>query len=135
MVDEHKGWARPPGSTVRVSTARRLRASMTPQEVKVWNWLRERLHPIGWKFRRQARIGRFIVDFASLRPKVVIEIDGDSHGTETGLQSDIERDGYLRGEGFVVIRINNSEVGMGGDAFMDLINARLNVPTPQETAP
>ncbi len=129
MAAGHDGWSRRPSTAVRVETARRLRRTMTPQEVKVWCWLRERLHPIGWKFRRQVRLGSYVVDFASFRPRVVIEIDGDSHGTASGLRADAERDAWLRAEGFVVIRITNSEVAGGADLFMDIFNAR-RIPAP-----
>jgi very-short-patch-repair endonuclease len=43
---------------------RALRKRLTSQEVKLWVKLRE-LKAIGFHFRRQASIGRYIVDFAS----------------------------------------------------------------------
>jgi very-short-patch-repair endonuclease len=55
--------------------ARALRKRLTPQEVKLWVRLRE-LKALGFHFRRQAPIGRYIVDFASFRCKLVIEADG-----------------------------------------------------------
>jgi very-short-patch-repair endonuclease len=55
--------------------ARALRKRLTPQEVKVWVKLRE-LKALGFHFRRQAPIGRYIVDFASLHARIVVEIDG-----------------------------------------------------------
>jgi very-short-patch-repair endonuclease len=119
------GWSRRPGTVVRRETARRLRFDMTPQEVKVWNWLRDHLHPVGWKFRRQVPIGRYVVDFASLRPKVVIEIDGDDHGTDEGRARDAARDFFLRTEGFVVIRVWNTDVVGAGDSFLDAITCEF----------
>ncbi|RJR31638.1 DUF559 domain-containing protein [Candidatus Parcubacteria bacterium] len=62
-----------------ISTA--LRKNMTPQEVKLWKVLRNKnINNI--KFRRQFRIGKYIVDFCSLTHKIVIEIDGGSPQSE-----------------------------------------------------
>ena len=55
--------------------ARALRERLTPQEVKLWVELRE-LKPLGFHFRRQAPIGRYIVDFVSFRSQLIIEADG-----------------------------------------------------------
>lgn len=124
MKDEDgswKGWARKPETSVKTATSRRLRDDMTPQEVKVWNWLREELHPAGWKFRRQQRIGPYVVDFASLRPKIVIELDGDTHGSEAGKQADARRDEFLKSEGFLVLRFWNSEIGTNASGFIDAL--------------
>jgi very-short-patch-repair endonuclease len=103
---------------------------MTPQEVKVWNWVRQRVQPLGYHFRRQARIAGYIVDFACLRPKVVIEIDGDSHAVGRGAADDLARDENLKKEGFTVVRIWNSEVDRTGDAVVARILASLNAGTP-----
>jgi very-short-patch-repair endonuclease len=59
--------------------ARALRKRLTPQEAKLWVKLRE-LKPLGFHFRRQAPIGRYIVDFASLKQRLIIEVDGGQHG-------------------------------------------------------
>jgi very-short-patch-repair endonuclease len=66
------------GVVVANTNARALRKRLTPQEVKLWVKLRE-LKPLGIHFRRQAPIGRYIVDFASFASRIVIEIDGGQH--------------------------------------------------------
>jgi very-short-patch-repair endonuclease len=33
----------------------------------------------GYKFRRQASIGRYVVDFVCLSERLIVEIDGPSH--------------------------------------------------------
>src|SRR5262245_43261749 len=73
-------WGSRPKSTISTRTARSLRRRMTPHEVKLWNWLRERIAPSGFHFRRQVPISRYVVDFACLRYKVIVEIDGAQHG-------------------------------------------------------
>ena len=62
----------------KVSRARRLRRDSTDAERVLWRLLRNRLLA-GWKFRRQAPIGRYIVDFVSLEGRVVVELDGSQH--------------------------------------------------------
>jgi hypothetical protein len=49
----------------------------------VWVKLRE-LKPLGFHFRRQAPIRHLIVDFASFRDCLVIEVDGGQHGMVPG---------------------------------------------------
>ena len=63
--------------------AQNMRKSMPEPEARMWNELRAtRFRAI--KFRRQKVIGKFIADFAANEPKLVIELDGDTHaGSET----------------------------------------------------
>jgi len=56
-----------------------LRKELTPAEHKLWAYLRNnKLN--GVNFRRQHAIGRFIVDFVSIKKKLVIELDGTARG-------------------------------------------------------
>ena len=89
--------------------ARGLRKRLTPQEVKLWVKLRE-LKELGFHFRRQAPIGRYIVDFASFGSRVVIEVDSGQHSLKQGVELDRQRDTFLRSEGFHVLRFWNSDV-------------------------
>ncbi|MEK7734939.1 MAG: DUF559 domain-containing protein, partial [Pseudomonadota bacterium] len=59
-------------------TARRLRKQQTEAEQRLWKHLRNRRF-CGYKFRRQAPIGRYVVDFVCISPKIVIEVDGGQH--------------------------------------------------------
>jgi very-short-patch-repair endonuclease len=111
-------------------TARALRKRLTPQEVKAWLKLRE-LKSLGFHFRRQAPIGPHIVDFASLKTGIVIEIDGGQHGLPQGARFDDERDKFLRSRGFHVLRYWNSDVDRNLDGVMEDILRHLNTPTPQ----
>ena len=61
----------------------------------------------GCKVRRQIPIGRYIVDFVCLYPRVVVECDGGQHA-DSGY--DAVRDAWLRGRGFKVVRLWNTEV-------------------------
>jgi very-short-patch-repair endonuclease len=57
--------------------ARNLRSNMTDAERCLWKLLKCR-QLAGHKFRRQAAIGVYIVDFVCLARKFIIELDGVS---------------------------------------------------------
>lgn len=100
--------------------ARRLRQTMTPQEVKVWVHLRA-LKAQGFHFRRQTPREGYIVDFACLKSKLIIEIDGAQHGETGHVQRDAERDAKLMAVGFKVLRFWNNEVNENLDGGVDTI--------------
>lgn len=62
----------------------------------------------GIKFRRQKVIGPFIADFAANDPKLVIEIDGDTHDADDG--RDAGRTGFLATQGYRVVPYTNRDV-------------------------
>jgi very-short-patch-repair endonuclease len=117
------------GVVVANSNARALRKRLTPQEVKVWIKLRE-LKPLGFHFRRQAPIGRYIVDFVAFGSRIVVEIDGGQHGLPQGAQTDKQRDAFLRSQGFNVLRYWNSDVDQNLEGVMESIFSALQTPTP-----
>jgi error-prone DNA polymerase len=89
--------------------AHELRAEMTPCERRLWRALRGR-RLAGWKFRRQADLGPFIIDFLCFDPPLVVEIDGRSHDTFDRARLDASRDAYCRWRGFTVLRFSNEDV-------------------------
>ena len=109
--------------------ARALRKRLTPQEAKLWVRLRE-LKALGFRFRKQAPFGRYIVDFASFGARIVIEVDGGQHGMADGLLSDEARDAFLQSQGFHVLRFWNSDVDQNLIGVMESILGALNTPTP-----
>jgi very-short-patch-repair endonuclease len=83
--------------------AQELRANSTPAERRMWSLLRgKRL--AGLKFRRQHVIGNYIVDFVCLPARLVIEVDGDSHGDDEAALRDQMRTEEIQGFGYRVIR-------------------------------
>jgi len=86
--------------------ARRLRKNCTDTEKHLWRHLRDR-QIVGFKFRRQHPIGRYIVDFVNLEKKVVIEVDGSHHACSEG---DKLRDEWLMAEGYKVLRFWDNQV-------------------------
>ena len=65
----------PPPSRGR---AKALRKNMTDAEKKLWYELRDFKH-LGHYFRRQVPIGKYITDFACLKSKLIVELDGGHH--------------------------------------------------------
>jgi very-short-patch-repair endonuclease len=89
--------------------ARQLRNNMTASEVRLWSFLRGKQCG-GMKFRRQAPIGAFIVDFYCPAYRFVIEVDGGIHQEEEVLAYDKRREESLREAGMTVLRLSNEEV-------------------------
>jgi very-short-patch-repair endonuclease len=114
--------------------ARELRKRLTPQEVKLLTKLRE-LKALGFKFRRQAPIGRYIVDFVSFRSRLVIEADGGQHGLPRTALTDQVRDAFLLAQGFRVLRFWNSDVDENLTGVMESILAALNQTPPGASLP
>jgi very-short-patch-repair endonuclease len=104
--------------------ARALRKRLTPQEVKLWVKLRE-LKPLGVHFRRQAPLGRYIVDFISFGSKLIVEADGGQHGMAQGARSDQIRDAFFHSQGFRVLRFWNSDIDANLTGVMESILSAL----------
>jgi very-short-patch-repair endonuclease len=68
---------------------RQMRSDPTEAASKLWWHLRHRLKTPPRRFRRQGRIGRYIADFVSHGARLIIEVDGGQHTTQT--QADLER--------------------------------------------
>jgi very-short-patch-repair endonuclease len=89
--------------------ARSLRRAATPSEYKLWQALR-RKQIDGVRFRRQHPIGPYFADFACLRAKLVVEIDGLTHVTPAEIAYDNARTRRLAQDGYKVIRFWNLDV-------------------------
>ncbi len=97
------------GGAVSTDLARKLRKAAGEPERRMWAIL----HPLrreGFNFRRQVEIGTYYADFACRRPALVIEIDGESHGSVAARTNDAVRDDYFAGRGYRVLRFWNNEV-------------------------
>lgn len=104
--------------------ARKLRKTMTPQEVKVWAHLRP-LRKQGLKFRRQVPLRGYVVDFACFEARLIIEIDGSQHGFAEQMERDCLRDAALERGGFTILRFWNAEVDREFEGVWTLIAAAL----------
>ena len=110
-----------PGEGMSLSRAKQLRSEMTDAERRLWYRLRAHRFA-GVKFKRQAPLGPYIVDFVCFERKVVIEVDGGQHAADP---NDAARDKWLRGEGFVVLRFWNNDVLKRTDVVLEQIAKSL----------
>ncbi|MFT3729769.1 MAG: endonuclease domain-containing protein [Terricaulis sp.] len=82
---------------------------MTEAELVLWTALRKRRLD-GFKFRRQHPIGPYIVDFACVSARLVVEVDGATHSTADELAHDALRTMFLQRAGWRVLRVTNLDV-------------------------
>jgi len=108
-----------------LAQAKKLRSDMTDAERRLWYRLRAHRFD-GHKFKRQVPIGPYVVDFACLGRKLVVEVDGGQHAEN---QKDVVRDSYLRREGFRVLRLWNNDVLRNTDGVLEMILDAL-APSP-----
>jgi very-short-patch-repair endonuclease len=109
-----------------LSRAKALRTNMTEAERRLWYLLRAHRFK-GLKFKRQAPIGRYIVDFVSFERRLVVEVDGGQHADNEG---DLRRTRWLEDQGFRVLRFWNNEVLSNTGAVLDAIMAASTNPSP-----
>jgi very-short-patch-repair endonuclease len=104
----------------RLAQARRLRRAQTPAETRLWSGLRGRRLQ-DHKFARQHPIGPFTVDFLCREARLVVEVDGATHSTESEIAYDERRTAYLRSHGYTVVRVLNDDIYRHFDDVMDMI--------------
>jgi very-short-patch-repair endonuclease len=97
---EHAGVAR---DQFMLERAQQLRTNSTPAERRMWSMLRAK-RLAGLKFRRQHVVGNFIADFVCLPARLIVEVDGDSHGDDEAVLRDTKRTEEIEGLGYRVIR-------------------------------
>jgi very-short-patch-repair endonuclease len=95
-----------------------MRAQPTDAERRLWSKLRylqlERL-----KFRRQAPIGAYIVDFVCFPIQLIVEVDGGQHAIQE--RRDARRTAWLESQGFRVLRFWNNEVLANTEGVLETI--------------
>ena len=116
-----------PKNLIRI--ARTLRKNQTPWESELWQYLRANRF-YGVKFKRQARLGRYIVDFYSASAKLVVELDGGHHNEVNAQKADIIRQEYLESQGYRVLRFWNNELGENMNGVLEKIREVLLFKTP-----
>jgi very-short-patch-repair endonuclease len=96
--------------------ARKFRSNFTDAELKLLSALKNRQLQ-NFKFRRQASIGKYIVDFVCLEKSLITEVDGGQY-MEASLADD-ERTAWLQSQGCLVIRFWNDQVLKETDAVLE----------------
>jgi len=90
-----------------ISRAKLLRKEMTPWERKLWYCFLRQYQP---RFQRQKAIGHYIADFYCAQAKLIIELDGSGHYTETAKAADQFRTHHLEEFGLLVLRYCNADI-------------------------
>jgi very-short-patch-repair endonuclease len=111
--------------------ARQLRKNMTDAERSLWRDLRHG-QVAGCRFRRQAPIGPYIVDFVCFERKVVVELDGGQHARQG--EYDQARTEWLASQGFRVLPFWNNLVFGEREGVLEAIGRAL-IATPHPNPP
>jgi very-short-patch-repair endonuclease len=98
--------------------ARELRSGATDAERRLWDRLRQRQLK-GFRFRRQHPIDHYIVDFACIEAKLIVELDGSHHLDQA--EADRRRTHDLEQLGYRVIRFWNDDVLLRTDDVANTI--------------
>lgn len=102
----------------------KLRTQSTYPEQVLWSKLRSKqVEEV--KFRRQASIGNYIVDFYAPSIGLVIEVDGDSHFEGNAPKYDQKRTVFLETLKLNVIRFTNHEIMNQLDAVLETIRMTI----------
>jgi very-short-patch-repair endonuclease len=101
--------------------ARKLRRNMTDTEQVLWRELRR--NSLSWRFRRQFPIPPFIVDFACVEARLIVEADGGQHSPSK--DEDARRDTALRSRGWRVLRFWNNDILMNRAGVLQTIAEAL----------
>jgi very-short-patch-repair endonuclease len=105
--------------------AKDLRTNATDAETILWRLLRSR-RLVHLKFRRQAPIGPWIVDFVCFEHRLIVEADGGQHLES---EDDKRRDQDLVERGFRVLRFWNNDILMQSQSVIEVI-ADTAAPSP-----
>ena len=92
----------------QVKRARALRKEMSLPAVLLWIELQKR--PGGHKFRKEVPQNPYTLDFACLKARLVIEVDGEAHNRGDRPQQDEARDRIMAERGFRTMRLPAYEV-------------------------
>ena len=111
---------------VQLEKARNMRRTMTTHELELWQRLRR--NQLGVHFRRQHPIGPFIVDFAAVSAKLVIEVDGATH---EDLEREALRDRELSALGWRVMHFTNFDI----EEALEVVVAMIREVTVQPVGP
>jgi very-short-patch-repair endonuclease len=113
-----------PVTPLNRSRAKSMRAEMTEAERALWMQLHaHRLD--GLRFRRQAPIGQYIVDFVCHECRLIVELDGGQHAES---QRDVTRDRWLESKGYRVLRFWNSDLFKNRESVLETIVSTARTP-------
>ena len=114
-------------SPASIKRTRRLRRGMTDGECKLWTELREFRRWYGIHVRRQAPIGVFVADFVIHEHRLIIEVDGEHHLEPERQRRDQEREEWLAGQGYAVMRFSTGDLSDTFDGCIEEILGALGL--------
>ncbi len=114
-------------SNSALNNAKNLRSNMTIFERKLWTQLRAKRF-MNIKFKRQVPIGVYIADFVCKDKKLIIELDGSGHLETAQQEHDINRDSYLKSQGYEILRFYNNDIENNLEGVLEVIRQKILSP-------
>jgi len=111
-------------NVLHVNLVKELRQKQTEAEKILWYKLRDRQLE-GAKFRRQQRIGNYIVNFVCFEKKLIIEIDGGQHNEAPTKEDDARRTRWLEAKDYQVLRFWNNDIILNSEGVLEKIKEVL----------
>jgi very-short-patch-repair endonuclease len=105
-----------------------LRNNSTSAEATLWEIIKNKQLD-GKKFRRQHGIENYIVDFYCSSEKLIIELDGQTHGDYAQIEKDEIRDKFFNDNGYTVLRFENRFIFQDPEFVIDEIRKKFTGPT------
>ena len=104
-----------------------LRKQMPKAERMLWKALQQQPEI---KLRGQHPLHPYVVDFACIKARLIVELDGTSHDQPNTQTYDRKREIDLRGKGWMIIRFTNDDVerNLNGVVLTILETARMRLP-------
>ena len=109
---------------VSIQRARRLRREMTDAERAMWRLLKLCAPDARW--RKLVPIRHFVIDFASHRAKLAIEVDGGQHSKDI----DADRTAIIEAEGYRVMRFWNNDILANPEGCAQVLTEALVARSP-----
>ena len=110
-----------PVPDLTLKRARRLRKTLTPQELGLWLRLKNRQLG-GFRFRRQHPLGPYILDFYCADRRLAVEIDGEVHSQPDQIAHDRRRDAYFLDKGIDTLRLSADCLKDPDQAAVDILD-------------
>ena len=90
--------------------ANSLRKEMTKAEACLWKYVLRAGSMMGYSFRRQRPVLKYIADFMCPELMLIIEVDGLTHNWDETIVRDQAKEAALKNAGFTILRFTDSEV-------------------------
>jgi very-short-patch-repair endonuclease len=108
----------------KTNRSRVLRDNATSAEDALWFHLRNRSLN-GFKFVRQAPVENYFADFLCKEARLIVEVDGGTHGEPDEIAADTSRTATLEMLGYRIVRAHNQDVYDNIDGVLEHIAAIL----------